>query len=780
MAHPDDPSPLALPLTRFVGRTREVATVAGQLGSRRTRLLTLAGPGGVGKTRLALEVAARVQVRFAHGAHFVPLSSVRDPALVLPMLVHALGIAGDEGADPAARLRTHLRPREMLLVLDNLEQVAAVGPALGELLGACPGLSMLVTSRIPLRVSGEQVFTVSPFPVPDVENGAHGNLAALAATEAVALFVDRAEVALPTFALTARNAPDVVAICRGADGLPLAIELAAARLRLLSPGELAARLDRRLPMLGGGPRDQPDRLQTMRGAIAWSYDLLAPDQRTLFRWLAVFVGGFGISAVEQVAAALPGASDAGAVDLLGSIVDASLAQRGDGPAGEARFTMLETIREFGLEQLLATGEDEAARDAHASWCVRFAEEAGSHLAGPDHLAWWNRIEAELGNIRGAHTWLFARGDAERALRLGSALAWFWAAPSFYHEGRALFRRLIEMPEASAWPALLARALSAAGNLEHWLDNLDQAEALYQRQLALSRDLNDTAWIVGGLRALGSIAIDRDDGEAASQFLAEGETLATEASSAWDAAAIANLQGIVAFARGEYGVAAQRSDEAARGWQAIDDTGHVAAARANQARALLALGDHRRSAESLCRVLAVVQAEVGDDVITGDCFDIAAGIAIEAHEVTRAGRLLAAADVMLTRMGVLRRPCFQAFADRLITEARERLGTAAFAIAWEQGAALSVSDAIDMARAVASAARPGQPAARAPDGGLAALTAREREVLRLIANGNSDKEIAAALGITRYTASNHVSNIRAKLGTPSRAAVAALAVRDGFF
>jgi predicted ATPase/DNA-binding CsgD family transcriptional regulator len=777
MSDPRESAPLPVPLTRFVGRSRDIAAVAGQLGSRRARLLTLVGPGGVGKTRLALQIAAQVQTRFTDGALFVPLSAVRDPALVFPMLVHALGIEGDASDDPAARLRAYLQGQEMLLVLDNLEQVISVGAVLGALLTACPSLSILVTSRIPLRVPAEQVFPVSPFPLPEVGDRSNGDLDALATEEAVVLFVDRAAAAFPAFALTTQNAADVMAICRHTDGLPLAIELAAARLRLLSPGELAARLDRRLPILAGGPRDRPDRLQTMRNAIAWSYDLLEPAQQALFRWLSVFVGGFGISAVDRVAAALPDGTDS-TLDLLGEIVDASLVERGDGPANEARFTMLETIREFGVEQLIATVENTVARDAHASWCVAFAEEAGSHLAGPDHLAWWNGIAAELGNIRGAHAWLIARDDAERALRLGTALAWFWSAPGFYREGRALFRQLIEMPEASGWPSLLAGVLSAAANLEHWLDNLDEAEALCRRQLGLSRDLGDSAGIVGALRALGSIAIDRDDVDSASRLLAEGQELAAHSDATWDAAAIANLQGIVAFARGDYDLATERSEAAIQGWQAIDDTGHVAAAQVNQARALLAMGDHRRSAAILCRVLDVVQAEVGDDTATGDGFEVAAGIAVSAHDAASAAHLLAASDAMLTRMAVLRRPSFQAFADQLIGETRTRLGGAAFATAWEAGVALSLSDAIGMARAVAATTQPGQPAARAPATGFAALTAREREVLRLVAGGRSDKEIAVALGITRFTASNHVSNIRTKLGSSSRAAVAALAVRDG--
>ena len=637
---------------------------------------------------------------------------------------------------------------------------------------------MLLTSRTPLHLSGEQLLVVPPLPVPAEGPDSTADPAALATNEAVALFVDRAATALPDFALTVANATAVASICRQSEGLPLAIELAAARLRVLSPRELSERLERRLPLLTRGPRDQPDRLRTMRDAIAWSYDLLEPAQQAFFRRLSVFVGGFGVTAAEQVAAHLTGAAESAALDLLEALIDASLVQRGEGPTGEARFVMLETIREFGLERLVAAGEEAAARDTHAAWCLVFAEDAGPKLAGPDHVAWWNRIYVEVGNVRAAHAWLFACRDAERALRLGKALSWFWTATGYHAEGRTLFRYLAEMPEAKAWPAHLASVLGSAGTFEQFLGNIAGAERLFRRSLALHREMGNVAGVVGALGALGSIAIDRDDVDAARQFLDEGLALAPAADAAWDMAAMANSHGVVAFARGEYAAAAQWSEEALSGWQALDDTGHVGAARINYARAMLALGDLCRAAEALGLVLDVVQVDVGDDAYASDCFEIAAGLALEAGKLTAAARLLAAAEAMVNRMGSLRRPGFQTFFEREVAATRIRLGEEAFAEAWEEGATLPLGPALELARAIVEAAVPAQaPATPAPIGPTA-LTARERDVLRLVASGLSDKEIATALGIARHTASNHVANIRTKLGSPSRAAIAALAVRDG--
>jgi DNA-binding CsgD family transcriptional regulator len=531
-------------------------------------------------------------------------------------------------------------------------------------------------------------------------------------------------------------------------------------------------------MLAGGSINLPERLQTMRHAIAWSYDLLPPAQRDLFRCMSVFVGGCGIDAVEHLVSTLAPNSTMVAVDVIAGLVDASLVQRSDSPGSVTRFTMLETIREFGMEQLLTEGDEHVARDAHASWCIEFADQAGARLAGPDHLFWWRRIETEVGNIRGAHAWLFRRNDAERAMRLGTAMAWFWSAPGYYREGRALFRRLIAMTEAERWPDLLDGALSAASNLEHWLDNLDAAESLNARRLALCRHRGDIPGAVATLRALGSIAVDRGDLDAASLLLAEGQALAAAGGSAWDAAAIANLQGIVAFGQGNFEEAAERSLAAIERWDAIDDIGHVASARVNQSRAVQATGETRRSAEILWRVLEVVEADVGDDMVTCDCLGVAAGVALASPDIVEGVQLLAASDAMLNRMGVSQRPCFREFSDGLVAQSRALLGEPAFAEAWATGASQSIVDSIDLAQTVTTAARLAQPALHVSNGHFDTLTEREKEVLRLVARGHSDKEIAAELGIARFTASNHVSNIRTKLDSPSRSAVAAVAARAG--
>jgi predicted ATPase/class 3 adenylate cyclase len=473
---------LPTPRTSFVGRERELEEVGNLLGE--TRLLTLTGSGGTGKTRLALRVAADQVERVEDGVFMVDLSSVTAPEMVAPTIATALGIRQDPATDLIDTLGEHLRDRDVLLILDNMEQVVEAANVVDRLLTDAPRVRILATSRVPLHLSGEHEYLVRPLPLPDPDRQ---ELESLTTCESVMLFVERAAAVRRGFRIDEDNAESVAEIARRLDGLPLAIELAASRVKVLSPQALQERLERTLPLLTGGPRDLPERQRTLRAAIEWSHNLLQPVEQRLFARLAAFRGGWTLEAAEEVAGPDLGSD---VVDGLGSLVDKSLIHQGQSRHESMWFRMLETIHEFAAERLAESGEEDEIRRRHAAFVRALAEEAEPHLMGEGQSMWLERLELEHDNIRAALDWSETTGDAEAALRTSAAIWRFWQLNGHLTEGRTRLERILAMPGASTRNALRARALGALGGILYWQADYGDLESVYQEAVDIAREVGD--------------------------------------------------------------------------------------------------------------------------------------------------------------------------------------------------------------------------------------------------------------------------------------------------
>jgi predicted ATPase/serine/threonine protein kinase len=499
-------SNLPVQRTAFIGREHEAAALRQLIGRDDARLVTLTGPGGIGKTRLALQVAGEIEHLFPSGVCFVPLSVVAEPGLIASTLAQALGVRETAGQSAQESLKDYLGglDQPMLLLLDNFEHLVSAAPVISDLLSAGPKLKIVVTSQSPLHVYGEHEFPVPPLALPDLKSPLP--LDVLAGLPAIALFVERARAVKRDFALTTENAPAVAAVCARLDGLPLAIELAAARIKLLSPSAMLARLESTLNLLTGGSRDLPTRQQTLRGTVDWSYSLLNPAEQTLFRRLSVFVGGCTLEAVEAVCDT---SGDLGldVLDGVASMVDKSLAHQVE-QAGEMRFVMLSTIREYALERLAASDDVAATRRAHAAYYLVLAEE-GAAEAVP-HPEWLDRFDVEHENFRAALDYLVETGDAEWGLRLGTALFRFWETREYLAEGRNRIARLLALEGAAARPKLRARLLFAAAVLAGEQGDYAPARQLFEESLETCLELNDNRGVAVALNALAVNARDRGE------------------------------------------------------------------------------------------------------------------------------------------------------------------------------------------------------------------------------------------------------------------------------
>jgi predicted ATPase/class 3 adenylate cyclase len=599
--------------TPLIGREQEVASVCGLLSRPEVRLVTLTGPAGVGKTRLGLQVAAELADQFTDGVFAVFLAPVSNPDLVVSALSQALGVT-DMGTQPLLTLlKGALKDKHLLLLLDNFEQVVEAALQVADLLSACPRLKVLVTSRVVLHVRAEREFAVPPLSLPNLKR--LPDLLTLSQYEAVALFIERALAVKPDFAVTNTNAPAVVGICARLDGLPLAIELAAARVKYFPPQILLTRLEQGLAVLVGGARDLPARQQTLRGAFAWSYDLLSPEEQALFRRLAVFVDGCTWEAAEQVCTAA-GQLDGDILEGLASLVDKSLLRQEEQAEGVARFWMLQVLREFGLEALAGAGESEATRTAHTLYYLALAEEAEPYLKGTEQVEWLNRLEQEHENLRAALTFLLERAgmqqgseQAEQALRLCAALWRFWYIHGDFTEGRTFLERALATSERVA-ALVQAKALQAAAALALALDDLERAEALLGESLALCRERGDKPGTATSLGHLGFVTWLRNHYAAARSMLEEAEALLKELGDTWGRARCLTNLACVISTQGEYSRARVLLEESLGLYRSLGDRERLGRVLCLLARVCFESQSDPAKAEALAEQSLALAREVG--------------------------------------------------------------------------------------------------------------------------------------------------------------------------
>jgi predicted ATPase/DNA-binding CsgD family transcriptional regulator len=776
---------LPLYLTPFVGREAELAELARLMADPDRRLLTLVGPGGIGKTRLGIRLATELLPQHRDGVWLVEFAALSDPALVPQVVASALGVSEQPERPLSETLVASLKTRHLLLVLDNCEHLLdACGQLAHSLLAASPTLRIMATSREPLHVAGEVHWLVPPLSLPDPER--LSSLENLVRYEAVRLFVDRAKAVFPSFTLTGENAPAVAQICYRLDGLPLPIELAAARVKVLSVAQIAARLDDRFRLLVAGSRTESTRQQTLRATLDWSHDLLPEREQVLFRRLAVFAGDFSLEAAETVCTGR-GLDQARVLELLSGLVDKSLVMVEQKGSQERRYRLLETVRQYGLEKLRISGEEPALGTGHLAWYLALAEEVQPYLWGATEAASLARLQAEQDNWRAALQWSLENGKAEESLRLAAALAWYWYVRAHLREGRQWLEQALAASDKASTSSRAA-ALAAAGALAVQQGDREQATVLLQQAISLRCEpgcANLAGW---SMLNLGLLALFGGDFPRAEQLLDQSMALFRELGDPAGAATVLLYQGIATCYQGDYGDAAALLQESLPLLRKLGDTIGVA-------RALHGLGMAARHQDDLARSKASfeealqVAGEKSARLEVSQCLEGLAGVACAQGQPKRAARLFGAAEALREAIGADQPSGISADHARDVADTRTQLEETTFQAAWATGRLLTLDQIVAYALVEADSAEPGSDAEDGPGSRsltplqaakrrYGGLTARERQVAALVAQGKSNSTIAAELVVTVRTVEAHITHILRKLGFSSRTQIAAWAVNKG--